>query len=194
MPETPAKPKRTMLWVALGVAVIMIGLLCWWLWPEPPVEAVELSAAEVTALEAKLDALEQPGPVYEKGNKEIRITERELNGLLHHNTQLGDTVRLELARNAIHARVEVDLDPDLPLFGGKRFKARARFLLNKPDGKTALILDDVTVWGISLPNDWLGQLKSRDLLGEAIGPGNRGFPGVESFEVRRGELVIHLKE
>ena len=78
-----------------------------------------------------------------------------------------------------------------PIVGGKRLKARARFLVGDIPGKPALVLDDLTVWGISLPNDWLGGLKGQDLLGEALGG---GIGGVEEFKVERGRLVIRLAE
>ncbi len=132
--------------------------------------------------------------MYEKGSKEIILTERELNGLLNENTNLGKSVSLELARNAIHARVETDLDPDLPVIGGKRLKARARFRISEEPGKTTFILDDVTVWGISLPNDWLGGLKGHDLLGESLGGKRGGIAGVEEFRVEPGRLIIRLSE
>ena len=37
------------------------------------------------------------------------------------------------------------------------------------------MLDDLTVWGISLPNDWLGGLKGQDLLGQTVG--SKGWDG-----------------
>ena len=96
-----------------------------------------------------------------------------------------------MVTNAIHARIETDLDPDLPIFGGKRLKARARFLVGGAPEKPALVLDDLTVWGISLPNDWLGGLKGQDLLGQALGGGIRG---VEEFKVESGQLTIRLAD
>jgi hypothetical protein len=156
---------------------------------------VELSAKEKQVVEAKVEAIQKPAePKYEKGGKEIILTERELNGLLNENTTLGKSVSFELATNAIHARVEADLDPDLPLVGGKRAKVGACFLVSEGRGKAAFVLDDVSVWGISLPNDWLGGLKGRDLLGETIGGKNGRIAGVEEFKVETGKLVIRLKE
>ena len=156
---------------------------------------MQLSAEEKAVVAEKVEAIQQPAePKYEKGGKEIVLTERELNGLLNENTTLGQTVSFELATNAIHARVETDLDPDLPVVGGKHLKARARFLVSEVPGKAAFILEDVTVWGISLPNDWLAGLKGHDLLGEAIGAKGGKFPGVEEFKVEPGKLTIRLAE
>lgn len=179
--------------IALGcLLAVLLGL---WLWYNRPIRPVELSVQEKAVVTEKVEAIQKPAEaVYEKGGKEIVLTERELNGLLHENTTLGNSVCFELATNAIHARVETDLDQDLPVLGGKRLKARARFLVGDAQGKAALILEDLTVWGISLPNEWLGGLKGHDLLGEAIGAKGGKIPGVEEFKVEPGKLTIRLKE
>ncbi len=132
-------------------------------------------------------------PTYEKGKREISITERELNGLLNQHTKLGESVSLELATGAVFARVAADLDPDMPIIGGKNLKARARFFAQTRDGVPELVLDDLTIWGISMPNDWLGGLKGKNLLGEIFGDGPQ-LSGIESLEIERGHLTIKLKE
>lgn len=178
--------------IAACIALILGGL--WW-WHNRPIQPVELSAAEIAVVEEKVDAIQAPvEPEYQKGSREIILTERELNGLLNENTTLGESVSFQLATNAIHARVETDLPPDMPVIGGKRLKARARFRVGELPEKPAFILEDVTVWGISLPNEWLGGLKGHDLLGEAIGAGGAKLPGVEEFKVEPGKLTIRLKE
>lgn len=201
--NTATKPKVSVLaWILIVVAVLALLLGGLWWWQNRPIRPVVLSPQEKAVVEQKVEAIQQPAeppaeiaaePAYEKGSKEIILTERELNGLLHQNTKLGDALKFELASNAIHARVEFDLDPDLPLLGGKRLKARARFLVGDSPGKPEFVLDDLTLWGISLPNDWLGGLKGQNLLGEALGT-EGGFSGVEQFRVERGKLVICLAE
>jgi hypothetical protein len=176
--------------IVLAVLALVLGGL-WW-WHNRPIRPVELSAEEKAVVQAKVEAIQKPAePTYEKGSKDIILTERELNGLLNQNTTLGESLRFELVTNAIHARIESDLDPDLPVIGGKRLKARARFLVGDTPGKPAFVLDDLTVWGISLPNDWLGGLKGQDLLGQALGG---GIGGVEEFKVESGKLTIRLAE
>jgi len=182
--------------IGLVILALVIGGL-WW-WSNRPINPVVLSPQEKTAVEVKVEAIQKPvEPKFEKGSKEIILTERELNGLLNENTTLGKTVSFELATNAIHARVESDLDPSLPIVGGKHLKARARFLVSSVPGQASFILDDVTVWGISLPNDWLAGLKGRDLLGEILGTGKARtskVAGVEEFKVEPGRLIIRLAE
>jgi hypothetical protein len=212
MTETPPplppfeSPKGSCLRKGLVVTVILLvvaGLFLWW--QNRPIRAVTLKPAEQAAVDAKIEMLQgsaeredapvaTPAPIYEKGSREILLTERELNGLLNQHTQLGDSLQFELADGAIHARVETDLANDLPLVGGRRLKARARFLVGNDGGRPSLVIDDLTVWGVSLPNDWLAGMKGQDLLGEVLGGESGELPGVEEFKVERGKLLIRLKE
>ncbi len=202
----PLPPKRLStglkILIAIAAVVLLFGGL-WW-WTNRPIQPVQLTAQEQTVVEAKIEAIQaaKPAtaaspaePVYERGKKEIVLTERELNGLLNANTALGKTLSFQLGTDTVLARIETDLDPDLPLLGGKRLKARARFIVSESPGLPALIIDDLTIWGISLPNEWLGGLKGRNLLSEMLGTGPQGkFPGVESFAVTPGKMTIKLAE
>ena len=106
--------------ICVAILALVLGGL-WW-WHNRPIQPVVLSAQEKTAVAAKVVAIQKPSkPKYQKGGKEIILTERELNGLLNANTALGRTVSFELATNAIHARVETDLNPDLPIIGGSTY-------------------------------------------------------------------------
>jgi hypothetical protein len=85
------------------------------------------------------------------------LTERELNGLLNGNTVLGKTVRLELGRDAINAYAATPIPDDVPVVGGKLFRARGRFRVSVTNGTAPCgVLEDVTVFGLSLPKAWLG--------------------------------------
>ena len=211
MNDTPVPaPLRRSRWpyvlLAIFAVLLVAGGLLWWL--IRPIRPVVLTPQEVAVVEAKVAALQTPPaapvvppppgapePVYERGKKEIVLTEREINGLLNANTDLGQTLSFQLATDAVLARYETDLDPDLPLLGGRKFKARAKFIVSEASGRPALIIDDLTIWGISLPNEWLGGVKGRNLLAEMLGSENGGrLPGVESFSVRPGQLVIKLAE
>lgn len=189
----PRKKKSSCLPVALVVLLLLVvSVVGAYVWYNRPIEPVKLSEQEVQEVEQKVEAIESE-PSYEAGSKEIVLTERELNGLIHENTSLGDKLSLNLVTDEIHARVESDLAEDLPVVGGKRLKARARFLVSTLEGRPSLVLDDLTVWGASLPNDWLGGMKGKDLLTEIFGNGG-GLTGVEEIRIERGRLVIRLTE
>ncbi len=197
----PAASRSCWKLVLLALAILVLALAALWWWHNRPIKPVELSATEKTTLEEKLQTArltteqpEQPETEsYQKGGKEIIITERELNGLLNEHTGLGDRLRFELVPGALHAKVVTDLDPDLPLLGGRKLNARARFFIETRDGVPELILDDLTVWGLSLPNEWLGGLKGQNLLGKILGGGS-GSTGIASLQVEAGRLLITLKE
>jgi hypothetical protein len=208
-PPTSAPRRNSYLIKAIIIVIAIIALVLgglWW-WHNRPIKPVKFSAKEEAVVEAKVAAIQggemvtnvenipQPEPAeYQKGSKEVILTERELNGLLNKNTNLGKAVSFELARNAIHARVQTDLDPDIPIVGGKTLNARARFLVSDVPGKASFVIDDITVWGISLPNDWLGGLKGQDLIGEAIGGKRARISGIKEFKVEPGRLYIRLAD
>ena len=184
----------------LPVAIVLILLLVAgvagaYFWYNRPIKPVELSKQEVATVEAKIGDLEaDPGePEYVPGSKEIILTERELNGLINQNTQLGGKLKLILGTDEIHARIEKDMEEGLPVVGGKKLKAKARFLVKSFDGRPTIVLDDLTVWGASLPNDWLAGMKGKDLLKE-IFPNADALRGIEELRIERGRLVIRLAE
>ncbi len=195
-PKLPKQGNSCLIKSLIGLFTLALVLGGLWWWFNRPIQPVVLTDQEKVVVEAKVEAIQKPAePNYEKGSREIILTERELNGLLNKNTTLGKSVSFELATNAIHARVETDLDPNLPMVGGKRLKARARFLVSEDPKEASLVLDDLTVWGVSLPNDWLAGMKGRDLLGEMLGAGKNGkIAGVEEFKVEPGKLIIRLAE
>jgi hypothetical protein len=133
--------------------------------------------------------------VYLPGSKTLKLTEREINGLLNANTDLGKSVRLELAQDAINAYIAVKIPEDFPLGGGKMFRARGRFRLSLGNaGQPYAILEDVTVFGLSLPKAWLGGIKGENLLGQAVGPRNQFLKGIKSLRVEPGVLMIEVED
>ena len=191
-----------------------VAITIWYV--QRPIQPVVLSAAETAAVELKLEQLAgttnrgphatiapaavakpEPDRPYVPGAKVLRLTERELNGLLNANTDLGKAVRLELGRDAINAYVTAPIPEDVPVMGGKTFRARGRFRVSLTNGAAPYaILEDVTVFGLSLPKAWLAGLKGENLLGEAVGERN-GVPvlqGVKSLRIEPGALVLEVAD
>ncbi len=195
--QVAQKPRRKKkLLIALGIlsliAILIIGI-SWWL--NRPIKPVILAAEEQQQLEMKVIAMQQERS-YEKGTNIIQLTEREINALFHKNTQLGDQIRFELASDAVHARVSTDLNSDLPLVGGKKLKARARFIITDENNAPAIILDDLTVWGVSIPNAWLAEMKGQNLLNKlGIDPTRSQLSkGIKTVKITNGNLRIELAE
>ncbi|MGH7971164.1 MAG: hypothetical protein ACREIC_20780, partial [Limisphaerales bacterium] len=172
----PPQRKRWLLYGCgglLAVVVIIIAAVAitvWWI--QRPIKPVVLKPKEQAVVDQKLRELEDtrtpaPGPnrpptdgagfaqadrPYVPGGKVIQLTEREVNGLLNRNTDLGKTVRLEFARDAINAYLAVPIPDDFPVMGGKMFRARGRLGVAVGNGGIPyLALEDVTVFGVSLP-------------------------------------------
>lgn len=176
----------------IAVLLATVAVAGAWFWYNRPIKPVELSQEEVQVVEKKIETMEAE-PAYEAGVKEIVITEREFNGLLNENTSLGDKLKLTLATDEVHARLDTDIAEDVPVLGGKRLKARARFLVKMVESRPSLVLDDLTIWGVSVPNDWLGGIKGKDLLSDIFG-GGVTLSGVEEMRIERDRLIIKLKE
>ena len=135
--------------------------------------------------------------IYVPGSKVLRLTEREVNGLLNENTDLGKSVRLEFAQDAVNAYLAIRIPDDFPIGGGKMFRARGRFRVSIGNGgEPYAILDDVTVFGLSLPKAWLGGIKGENLLGQAMGDQKqwRGIKGVKSLRVEPGVMVLEVED
>ena len=218
----PPVPKRRR-WLLFGcggllalmlIIVATVAITIWWI--QRPIKPVVLSAAEKKVVEQKIDRLSNtptnspvnslrsevaPKPTddrpYTPGSRELRLTEREINGLLNENTDLGQTVRLEFAKDAINAYLAVPIPKDFPIGGGKMFRARGRFRVSLgKDEKPFAVLEDVTVFGLSLPKDWLGGIKGENLISDAVGERN-GSPvlrGIKSLHVVPGALVLEVEE
>ncbi len=221
-PAVNPAPKRRR-WLLLGcggilglllIVALTVAITIWWL--GRPIKPVVLSEAEKKVVEQKLehlshtstnnarafapsqDALKsEPDRIYVPGSRELRLTEREINGLLHQNTDLGDTLRLEFGRNAINAYVARPIPEDVPLLGGHMFRARGRFKVSIGNGgEPYAILEDVTVFGLSLPKAWLGGIKGENLLKDAMGQATNKpvLQGVKSLRVEPGALVLEVQE
>lgn len=205
--------------VAVALMIVAsVAITLWWL--QRPIKPVVLSAAEKAVVEEKLRVLggrdsarntAAPTPTaadpragaaadrpYVPGSKVLKLTEREMNGLLNANTDFGQNLRLEFGRDAINAYVAVPIPEDFPLGGGRMFRARGRFRVSLGNGGAPYaILEDVTVLGLSLPKAWLGGLKGENLIGRAIlGEDARpqGLPGVKSLRVEPGALVLEVED
>ncbi|MGW8313653.1 MAG: arginine N-succinyltransferase [Desulfuromonadales bacterium] len=199
--------------------LVAFGVLYFYLF-QSSFRPVTLSASEEQALESKLERLDdnlQRSPALHKArlqpgqsdnmqperysendaNREIVFTERELNALLAKNTDLATKLAIDLSQDLASAKLLIPLDEDLPVFGGKTLKVTAGLALAYRNKKPVVALRGISVWGVPIPNAWLGNMKNVDLVREF---GNqKGFwkafaDGIEEVEVSDGRLRVKLKE
>lgn len=182
-----------------------------------PFEPVVLSDREERQLEKKLASFEEfdnrttrsrsehpgsgslePEKYHEVGvSREITFTERELNAIVAKNTDLAETLAIDLAENMVSIKLLIPLDPDFPMLGGKTLKVKAGAELAFREGRPVVKLKGVSLMGVPAPNAWLGGLKNIDLIRE-FGM-EEGFwksfsDGIESISVVEGSMKIELKE
>lgn len=200
--------------IAAATSVLTVWLTTRYLFPVE-FKPVTLAAGEKKVLDAKIDRLDQsrpgrprdsrqpvdtlePEPYSEEGaRREVTFTERELNALLATNTDLARKLAIDLSENLASAKLLVPLDPDMPFFGGKTLKVTAGLELRFAEGRPVLALRGVSLWGVPIPNAWLGGIKNLDLVKEFGGQG--GFwhafaTGVEDIRVEQDRLTVRLRE
>ena len=193
-PVTPLQQRSfgwgKMLLLLLVVIVLTVVVTVWvmtrYLFPKQ-FDPVQLSAREEQTLNAKLariDPLKRaasdtgtaadqsgteltPEPYSEADAKrEITFTERELNGLLAKNTDLADKLVIDLSQDMASAKLLVPLDPDFPFLGGKTLKVSAGVELRYSGQNPVVSLRGISLWGVPIPNAWMGNIKNVDLVGE----------------------------
>ena len=139
-----------------------------------------------------------PEPYSEEGaNREIRLTERELNGLIAGTPDVARKVAVDLSDDLISVKLVLPVDEEVPVLGGKTFRIHMGLAVRYEEEKPYIALKGVSLGGIPLPNAWLGYLKNVNLV-EEFGSGD-GFwkifsAGVRDIRVRRGQIQISLKE
>jgi hypothetical protein len=223
LPENQkAKPQHSWLKI-LGIVVVAsvistlvaIGVVYLYLFPGA-FKPVALSVSEKQVLESKLEQLGsmQRSQILHKGrnqtgemqperyietdaNREIILTERELNSLLAKNTDLASKLSIDLSQDLASAKLLIPLDEEFPLLGGKTLKVTAGLELAYKNEKPIVALRGISLWGVPIPNAWLGNIKHVDLVQE-FGD-QKGFwaafsDGVEEMEVSEGQLRVKLKE
>jgi hypothetical protein len=141
-----------------------------------------------------------PGGMTPGERRTLVFTEREINGFIGHNTELGERLYIDLKPGMIVAKVVWPFEEETPFVGGKTM--RLRFSLGAEmnvDGQMAVVIRDVSVGGISIPNTWMGDLKGKNLVELEAASGQSGFweafaAGVSEFEIANDELRVKLNE
>lgn len=143
------------------------------------------------------DVLEPETYTEDNSKRRIELTERELNALLAENTDLAEQLVVDLTDNMASVKLLIDLDPDLPFFGGKTLKVSSGTKLSYSGNRPSVVMKGVSVWGIPVPNAWLGGLKNIDLIsqfGDSEGFWKSFADGIEDIRVEEGKLLIQLAE
>lgn len=130
-------------------------------------------------------------------DRNVGISERELNAMIASNPDVARRFAIDLSDRLASGKLLIPVDPDMPVLGGKTLRITAGLELDYRNERPVVILRGVSVMGVPIPNAWLGGLKNVDLVGEF--GGDPGFwksfaNGVESIEIRDGQLRVQLRE
>ncbi len=222
--DTAIETKKSNPWKTFGMTVISLAVLLIGFWliknyifPRQFTPIV-LSAKETSTLNKKLNQLNLPTlqepsspndettrqkvlepEAYSEANakREITFTEREINAMIAHNTDMADKLAIDLSDNLASAKLLMPLDPEMPLFGGKTLRLNAGIELAFGNGQPVVKLRGISAWGVPLPNAWIGNMKNVDLVNEFGDSGGfwQGFAdGIEFMKVADGQLVVKIKE
>jgi hypothetical protein len=210
------KPKKN-IWKIFGITIITIAIIIGGIWlvreylfPQTFTPIV-LSDGETQRLNQKLNVLSlpnikgkqvtqtqlKPEPYSEvNANREIFFSEREVNAMIAHNTDMANNLVIDLSDNLASAKLLIRTDSDLPLFGDKIVRVNMGLELAFAQGKPIVKLRGISAWGVPLPNSWLGGIKNIDLVQE-FGDNNgfwQGFAeGIDYINVSEGKLLVKLK-
>ncbi len=218
-----ATTSKTNGWKVFGITIITLAIVIGGLWlaysylfPKS-FTPVSLSSRETQSLNQKLSALNLPNIEYKQSssgistsntslepepyreidaNREVYFSEREVNALIAHNSDMSDHLVIDLSDDLASAKLLFRTDPDFPFFGDKIVRLNMGLELAFAQGKPIVKLRGVSAWGVPLPNAWLGGLKNIDLVKE-FGD-NNGFwqsfaEGIDYINVSEGQLIVKLK-
>jgi hypothetical protein len=223
--RSPVKIVLLVVAIAIVTSVITVWLTLTYLFPREfkPVKLTEREVQELDAKLARLDpaqgpAAQTPGRhgdssrgAWDKeggslkperysendASRMITLSERELNGLLAMNTDLASKVAIDLSRDMASAKLLIPIDPDFPFLGGKTLRVSAGLVLRYDNENPVVMLKGVSLWGVPIPNAWLGGIKNVDLVrefGDETGFWQLFAEGVENIQVEEGKLSVKLKE
>lgn len=217
-PVAKGSALKTISLVVLAL-VLVLGLAgggwYWYYFHAKAFSPVELSKTEQQVVDGKLEiaggdavfagdgvaeANDNPIILREEDRRTIVFTEREINGVLHHNTDLAEKLYIDLKQDALVAKVIYPFEEETPIVGGKtlRLNVTMKMFLDEK-GKLQFTLDDVSVGGVPLPNAWLFDMKDKNLIDLDDGPNGSGLlkriaDGIADFKVENGQIRIRLKE
>ena len=209
--------------VFVGIAVLATAIVTGW-WVNQYLfatmfEPTRLNRAEQQVLDAKMAPLRhmatvessappsslpttgtplEPEPYSEREvNREIQLTEREVNALLAKDSEMAKHMAVDLADDLVSVKFVVPVNKEVPLVGGKMVKLNFGLALSYANGKPVVAMRGISVGGIPLPSAWWGDIKNTNLVEEYDGSG--GFwdqfaKGVEDLKIQDGQLHVKLKE
>ena len=157
---------------------------------------VELNQSTIIPSPAEQEAMLRQQEI---DRRTIVLTQRELNGMLNHNTDLGKYLKIDLKNGYIDIDYVIPVDEEVPVMGGKQIRTSIDVSMAKLDnGRLALAIEDISVGGIPMPNAWLSTVGIEkganllDHLGNDEGLLKIFSDGIEAIDISGGEMKVLL--
>ena len=225
--KTPSVKTRLGLFKVLGiigmVIIATIILTAWWMNKNiyaAPFTPTQLTASEQQVLDSKMAQLTdqqhsavestgtgpaesatgplKPEPYREdESNREIQLSEKELNALIAKDPEAAQYVAVDLADDLVSVKLLVPMDPEFPLLGGKTLKLNFGVVLKYENNKPVVAIRGMSLGGVPLPQSWWGDIKNVNLVeqfGAEGGFWDQFAKGVKNISVHEGQFRVKLKE
>lgn len=215
MSETPTSNSFMTTFFAVLLAIILGAVFIKWYYFPSAFSPTHLNEKEQSTLNQKLKYVGinlgddntsdtgheqpiQPEAYREDASKrEVKFTEKEINSLIAKNPTWATRLAIDFSDNLASAKMLIPLDPDLPILGGETMRINTGVEVEFERGRPSLKLQGVSVWGVPLPNAWLGNIKNIDLIeqyGDQEGFWKSFADGIAYIKVTDGHLVVKLNE
>lgn len=188
--------------IVVGLGAVTAASAAWWYHDNlsaSPFRPVQLSLTEAKVLDQKVDTLKgtlPPAEAITDPSKTLVLSEREINGYLEEQG-LGEQFKVSIRNGNIAATALVPVDKEVPFLGGRTVRVKIAFNTRLDEKhRLALSLSDLSVGGLSFPNEWLGGIKGLNLLENSdqdeVLTGLAA--GIKDFQVRNGEVRLVLND
>ena len=139
-------------WGLILTLLIAATLTAAWFWFTRPITPITLEPSEIQAVEQKITPIiNDLSKGLTPNSKTITLTERELNGYLHHKSKYGDKAQFDLEPNLIIAHINVELPNDAPALAGQRIRAKFEIKVSVIDGTPSVEIISAQAFGSSFP-------------------------------------------
>ncbi|MCA9471354.1 MAG: hypothetical protein MRJ96_09605 [Nitrospirales bacterium] len=205
------------------VILVTIGMTAWWMNKNiyaAPFTPTELTTPEQHILEAKMSKLTGPNrPSLSKNepetttpiparlepeaytehdeNREISLSEKELNALIAKDPETAKYVAVDLDDDLVSVKLLVPMDQEVPLLGGKTLHLNLGVVLKYVNNKPVVAIKGLSLGGVPLPQSWWGEIKNVNLVehfGAEGGFWDQFSKGVENISIQEGRFRVKLKE
>ena len=140
----------------------------------------------------------EPVPYTENdANRQIQLSEREMNAVIATDSYMARRVAVDLADDLLSVQLVVPINHEMPIVGGKMLKLNFGLELSYTNGKPVVAMRGISLGGIPLPSAWWGDIKNTNLVEEFGGSGglwDQFSKGIKDLKIQDGQLSVMLKE